>query len=358
MGHPAAFSLAERIARFAGRPNDRVFFVNSGSEAVDTALKIAVAYHRARGESSRTRIIGRERGYHGVGMGGISVGGITANRKMFAPLMIPGVDHLPHTFDPTQMGYSRGQPEWGTHLADELERLVTLHDASNIAAVIVEPMQGSTGVIVPPRGYLQRLREICTRHGILLIFDEVITGFGRLGTPFAADFFGVKPDLITFAKAVNNAAVPLGGVIASEAIYDAFMSGPEHLIEFFHGYTYSAHPLGVAAAHATLDELLESKLIDRAATLAPVLEEAIHSLRGEPLVADIRNLGLAAAVDVTPIPGKPALRAFQVFEQALSRGLLPRFTGETIALAPPFISTEDEVRNAVEILRASLRAAA
>jgi len=358
MGHPAAFSLAERIARFAGRPNDRVFFVNSGSEAVDTALKIAVAYHRARGESSRTRIIGRERGYHGVGMGGISVGGIVTNRKMFAPLMIPGVDHLPHTFDPAHMGYSRGQPEWGAHLADELERLVTLHDASNIAAVIVEPMQGSTGVIVPPRGYLKRLREICTRHGILLIFDEVITGFGRLGTPFAADFFDVKPDLITFAKAVNNAAVPLGGVLASEAIYDAFMGGPEHLIEFFHGYTYSAHPLGVAAAHATLDELQESRLIDRAAHLAPVLEEAIHSLRGEPLVADIRNLGLAAAVDVTPVPGKPALRAFQVFEQALSRGLLPRFTGETIALAPPFISTEDEVRNAVEILRAALRAAA
>ncbi len=358
MGHPAAFSLAERIARFAGRPNDRVFFVNSGSEAVDTALKIAVAYHRARGESSRTRIIGRERGYHGVGMGGISVGGIVTNRKMFAPLMIPGVDHLPHTFDPAHMGYSRGQPEWGAHLADELERLVTLHDASNIAAVIVEPMQGSTGVIVPPRGYLKRLREICTRHGILLIFDEVITGFGRLGTPFAADFFDVKPDLITFAKAVNNAAVPLGGVLASEAIYDAFMGGPDHLIEFFHGYTYSAHPLGVAAAHATLDELQESRLIDRAAHLAPVLEEAIHSLRGEPLVADIRNLGLAAAVDVTPVPGKPALRAFQVFEQALSRGLLPRFTGETIALAPPFISTEDEVRNAVEILRAALRAAA
>ena len=358
MGHPAAFSLAERIARFAGRPNDRVFFVNSGSEAVDTALKIAVAYHRARGESSRTRIIGRERGYHGVGMGGISVGGIVTNRKMFAPLMIPGVDHLPHTFDPAHMGYSRGQPEWGAHLADELERLVTLHDASNIAAVIVEPMQGSTGVIVPPRGYLKRLREICTRHGILLIFDEVITGFGRLGTPFAADFFDVKPDLITFAQAVNNAAVPLGGVLASAAIDEAFMGGPEHLIEFFHGYTYSAHPLGVAAAHATLDELQESRLIDRAAHLAPVLEEAIHSLRGEPLVADIRNLGLAAAVDVTPVPGKPALRAFQVFEQALSRGLLPRFTGETIALAPPFISTEDEVRNAVEILRAALRAAA
>ncbi|MFM8586688.1 MAG: aspartate aminotransferase family protein [Gammaproteobacteria bacterium] len=358
MGHPAAFSLAERIAHFAGRPNDRVFFVNSGSEAVDTALKIAVAYHRVRGEGSRTRIIGRERGYHGVGMGGISVGGMVSNRKMFASLMIPGVDHLPHTFDPRHMGYSRGQPEWGVHLADELERLVTLHDASNIAAVIVEPMQGSTGVIVPPQGYLKRLREICTRHGILLIFDEVITGFGRLGTPFAADFFDVKPDLITFAKAVNNAAVPLGGVLASDSIYDAFMSGPEHLIEFFHGYTYSGHPLGVAAAHATLDELLERGLIDRAAKLAPVLEEAIHSLRGEPLVADIRNLGLAAAVDVTPIPGKPALRAFQVFEQALSRGLLPRFTGETIALAPPFISTEDEVRNAVEVLRAALRAAA
>lgn len=358
LGHPAAFSLAERIARFAGRPNDRVFFVNSGSEAVDTALKIAVAYHRVRSEGSRTRIIGRERGYHGVGMGGISVGGIVSNRKMFAPLMIPGVDHLPHTFDPRHMGYSRGQPEWGVHLADELERLVTLHDASNIAAVIVEPMQGSTGVIVPPQGYLKRLREICTRHGILLIFDEVITGFGRLGTPFAADFFDVKPDLITFAKAVNNAAAPLGGVLVSDSIYDAFMSGPEHLIEFFHGYTYSGHPLSVAAAHATLDELLERRLIDRAAKLAPVLEEAIHSLRGEPLVADIRNLGLAAAVDITPIPGKPALRAFQVFEQAFSRGLLPRFTGETIALAPPFISTEDEVRNAVEVLRAALRAAA
>lgn len=358
MGHPAAFSLAERIARFAGRANDRVFFVNSGSEAVDTALKIAVAYHRARGESSRTRIIGRERGYHGVGMGGISVGGIAANRKMFAPLMIPGVDHLPHTFDPAQMGYSRGQPTWGAHLADELERIVALHDASNIAAVIVEPMQGSTGVIVPPRGYLERLREICTRHGILLIFDEVITGFGRLGTPFAADFFGVRPDMITFAKAVNNAAVPLGGVLVSEAIHDAFMTGPDHLIEFFHGYTYSAHPLGVAAAHATLDELVGRELIGRAATLAPILEDAIHSLRGEPLVADIRNLGLAAAIDVAPIPGKPALRAFQVFEQALARGLLPRFTGETLALAPPFISTEDEVRGAVETLREALRAAA
>jgi beta-alanine--pyruvate transaminase len=364
MGHPAAFSLASRLVKLAGRPRDRVFFVNSGSEAVDTALKVAVAYHRARGEASRTRIIGRERAYHGVGMGGISVGGIPANRKMFAPLMIPGVDHLPHTFDTSKMGYSRGQPDWGLHLADELERIVALHDASNIAEVIVEPMQGSTGVIVPPKGYLARLREICSKHGILLIFDEVITGFGRLGTPFAADFFGVKPDMITFAKAVNNAAVPLGGVMVDESIHDAFMNGPEHLIEFFHGYTYSGHPLGIAAAHATLDELAptgaapNAGLIGQAAALAPVLEDAIHSLRGEPLVTDIRNLGLAAAIDVAPIAGKPALRAFQVFEQALNRGLMLRFTGETLALAPPFISSEREVRDAVEALRESLRATA
>ena len=356
MGHTAAFTLAERIASLAGRPDDKVFFVNSGSEAVDTALKIAVAYHRARGDASRTRIIGRERGYHGVGMGGISVGGILANRKMFAPLMIPGVDHLPHTWDTSKMGYSRGQPEWGLHLAEDLERIVALHDASTIAAVIVEPMQGSTGVIVPPKGYLQRLREICTKHGILLIFDEVITGFGRLGTPFAADFFGVQPDMTTFAKAVNNATVPLGGVLAASQIYDTFMTGPEHIIEFFHGYTYSAHPLAIAAAHATLDELAAADLINRAATLAPVLEDAIHSLRGEALVTDIRNLGLAAAIDVAPVPGKPALRAYQVFEQALSRGLMLRFTGETLALAPPFISSEDEIRGAVSTLRESLQA--
>ena len=363
MGHPGAFRVASQIAQLAGRPNDRVFFTNSGSEAVDTALKIAVAYHRARGEATRTRIIGRERAYHGVGMGGISVGGIPANRKMFAPLMMPGVDHLPHTFDPSKMGYSRGQPEWGAHLADELERLVALHDASNIAAVIVEPMQGSTGVIVPPKGYLARLREICNKHGILLIFDEVITGFGRLGKPFAADFFDVRPDVITFAKAVNNAAVPLGGVLVNESIYDAFMSGPAHLIEFFHGYTYSGHPLAIAAAEATLEQLAPGGdasrgKIAQAAVLAPVLEEAIHSLRGEPLVADIRNLGLAAAIDVTPLPGQAGLQAFKVFEQALDRGLYARFTGETLALAPPFISTPDEIRNAVETLRQALRAAA
>jgi beta-alanine--pyruvate transaminase len=333
-----------------------VFFVNSGSEAVDTALKIAVAYHRQRGDAARTRIIGRERGYHGVGMGGISVGGMVANRKMFAPLMIPGVDHLPHTYNPAQMAYSKGQPEWGAHLADELERLVALHDASTIAAVIVEPMQGSTGVIVPPKGYLKRLREICTKHGILLIFDEVICGFGRLGKPFGADYFDVQPDLTTFAKAVNNATVPLGGVIVRDDIHQAFMTGPEHMIEFFHGYTYSAHPLAVAAAHATLDVMHDEKLIARAAELAPVLERALHTLRDEPHVIDIRNLGLAGAVELSSIAGKPGLRAIQAFENALNEGQMVRFSGEILAVAPPFVSTAAEVEAMVEGIRRALRA--
>ncbi len=356
MGHEPAFRLATRIAALAGRPEDRVFFVNSGSEAVDTALKIAIAYHRVRGEASRTRIIGRERAYHGVGMGGISVGGMVANRKMFAPLMIAGVDHLPHTWNPAEMRFSRGQPAWGAHLADELERLVALHDASTIAAVIVEPLQGSGGVIVPPRGYLERLREICTRHGILLIFDEVITGFGRLGTPFAADYFGVKPDLTTFAKAVNNATVPLGGVIVRDDMYQSFMTGPAHAIEFFHGYTYSAHPLAVAAAHATQDVMADERLIARAAELAPVLEQAIHSLTGEPHVTDIRNLGLAAALELAPIAGQPGLRAIRVFERALDEGLLVRFSGDILAVAPPFVSSTGEVTAMVEGLRRALRA--
>jgi beta-alanine--pyruvate transaminase len=356
MGHEPAFRLATRIAALAGRPEDRVFFVNSGSEAVDTALKMAIAYHRVRGDASRTRIIGRERAYHGVGMGGLSVGGMVANRKMFAPLMIPGVDHLPHTWNPAEMRFSRGQPAWGAHLADELERLVALHDASTIAAVIVEPMQGSGGVIVPPRGYLERLREICTRHGILLIFDEVITGFGRLGTPFAADYFAVKPDLTTFAKAVNNATVPLGGVIVRDDMYQSFMTGPAHAIEFFHGYTYSAHPLAVAAAHATLDVMADERLIARAAELAPVLEQAIHSLNGEPHVTDIRNLGLAAALELAPIAGQPGLRAIRVFERALEEGLLVRFSGDIIAVAPPFVSSTSEVTAMIEGLRRALRA--
>jgi beta-alanine--pyruvate transaminase len=268
------------------------------------------------------------------------------------------VDHLPHTYNPSQMAFSVGQPTWGAHLAEDLERIVALHDASTIAAVIVEPMQGSTGVIVPPKGYLERLREICTKHGILLIFDEVICGFGRMGTPFGADFFGVQPDITTFAKAVNNAAVPLGGVIVSDAIYEAFMSGPPHVIEFFHGYTYSAHPLAVAAGLATLDVLAEDKLIEKAAALAPVLEKAIHSLRGEPHVIDIRNVGLAAAIELSPTAGAPGMKAIKVFEAALNEGQLLRFTGDILAVAPPFISSAAEVEEMVEAIRRALRSVA
>ncbi|HEY5103391.1 MAG TPA: aspartate aminotransferase family protein [Steroidobacteraceae bacterium] len=355
LGHAPAFALAAKIASLAGRPNDQVFFVNSGSEAVDTAMKIAVGYHRLKGEASRTRFIGRERAYHGVGLGGISIGGMTANRKMFGPLMVAGVDHLPHTWNPKHMAYSRGQPEWGAHLADDLERLVALHDASNIAAVVVEPMQGSSGVVVPPRGYLARLREICTQHRILLIFDEVITGFGRLGKPFAADYFGVVPDMITFAKAVSNGVVPLGGVLVREEIYQTFMSGPAHAIEFFHGYTYSGHPLAIAAGHAALDTMASAHLFERAAELAPVLENAMHSLRGEPHVTDIRNIGLAAALECAPIAGQPGLAAMRVFERALDEGLLVRFAGDAIAVAPPFICTEKDILAMVEGLRRALR---
>ncbi len=356
IGHPGAFELAARITRLAGRPQDRVFFVNSGSEAVDTALKVAIAYHRMRGEASRIRVIGRERAYHGVGLGGMSVGGISANRKMFAPLMLPGVDHLSHPYSPKDMSFTRGQPQWGLHLAEELERLIALHDASTIAAVIVEPVQGSTGVIVPPQGYLQRLREICSKHGILLIFDEVITGFGRLGKPFAADYFGVQPDLTTFAKAVTNGVVPLGGVLVRADIHDAFMTGPAQAIEFFHGYTYSGHPLAIAAGNAALDGLLDEKLIERAASLAPVLERAVHSLRDEPHVIDIRNIGLSAAVEFAPHAGQPGSRGLRVFERALDEGLLLRFVGDIVALAPPFISTPEEIESMIEALRRTVRA--
>jgi beta-alanine--pyruvate transaminase len=356
MGHPKIFSLAERIVAMAPEGMGQVFFGNSGSEAVDTALKIAVAYHRMKGEASRTRLIGRERGYHGVGIGGISVGGIAPNRKMFAPLLLPGVDHLPHTYNAAEMAFSRGQPKWGAHLAEELERIVALHDASTIAAVIVEPMQGSGGVIVPPVGYLERLRGICDKHGILLIFDEVITGFGRLGEPFGAQRFGVTPDMICFAKIVTNGVIPMGGVIVKPAIYDAFMTGPETAVELFHGYTYSGHPVAAAAAHATLDVVQEEGLIQRARELAPVLEGAVHSLKGEPGVADIRNIGLAAAVELEPIPDKPGLRAIKVFERGMEEGMLYRFTGETIAMAPPFISTPAEIETMIEKLRVAIRA--
>jgi beta-alanine--pyruvate transaminase len=356
LGHQPAFDLAARIAALAGRAHDRVFFTNSGSESVDTALKIAIAYHRMRGEAARTRIIGRERGYHGVGLGGISVGGIVSNRKMFAPLMINGVDHLPHTYSAADMRFSRGQPQWGLHLAEELERLVALHDASTIAAVIVEPMQGSAGVIVPPYGYLERLRQICTRHGILLIFDEVITGFGRLGTPFAAQYFNVQPDLTTFAKAVTNGVVPMGGVLVHADIYRSFMSGPAHLIEFFHGYTYSGHPLAVAAGHAALDALLADRLIERVPMLSQVLEDAVHSLRDAPHVIDIRNFGLAAAVELEPEVGQPGVRGIKALERGLDEGLLLRVTGDTIAFAPPFIATPEEIQRMIESVRVTLRA--
>jgi beta-alanine--pyruvate transaminase len=355
VGHPKVFELAARIARWAPAGLNRVFFTNSGSEAVDSALKIALAYHHARGEAGRVRIIGRERAYHGVGIGGISAGGIAANRRVFGALSAPFVDHLPHTYDPAHMRFSRGQPTWGAHLADTLERLVALHDASTIAAVIVEPMQGSTGVIVPPVGYLERLREICTRYGILLIFDEVITGFGRLGAPFAAQRVGVTPDIVVFAKAVTNGVVPLGGMIARQDIYEALMRGPEQTIELFHGYTYSGHPLACAAGLATLDVLEKEDLIGRAAQLAQVLEDAVHSLREEPHVGDIRNFGLAAAVELRPREGQPGARGREAFARGVEAGLLLRFTADTIAVAPPFISTEEEIREMVETLRGVLR---
>lgn len=355
LGHPKAFELASRIAQCAPAGLNRVFFSNSGSEAVDTALKIAVAYHQARGDARRVRIIGRERAYHGVGIGGISVGGLPANRRAFVSLSAPHVDHLRHTYDPSQMAFSRGQPGWGAHLADDLERLVALHDAATIAAVIVEPMQGSTGVIVPPVGYMERLREICTRHGILLIFDEVITGFGRVGANFAAQRLGVTPDAIVFAKAVTNGVVPLGGVIVREDIHDALMTGPDHAIELFHGYTYSGHPLACAAALATLRVMEAQRLVERSALLERCLEDAVHSLRDAPHVIDIRNFGLAAAVELSPRANKPGLRGLEVFERSIDAGLLLRLTGETVAFAPPFISTEAEIRQMVDVLRDVLR---
>ncbi|MBB2201104.1 aspartate aminotransferase family protein [Gluconacetobacter tumulisoli] len=355
--NPVTVRLAGRIAERAPQGLNHVFFANSGSESVDTALKIALGYHRLRGEGNRFRMIGREKGYHGVGFGGMSVGGIVPNRKMFATAMIPGVDHLRHTHDPVHMAFSRGQPNWGADRADDLERLVALHDASTIAAVIVEPVQGSSGVIVPPVGYLQRLREICTRHGILLIFDEVITGFGRLGANFAAERFGVTPDMIVFAKAITNGVVPMGGVIVSDEIYNSFMTGPENAIEFCHGYTYSGHPLAAAVAHAVLDVMEEDAVLERVRALEPVLEEAVHTLRGLNLVSDIRNIGLTAAVDVVPVDGAPGARGLSIFEKGLESGLLLRCTGDTIAFGPPFISTPEQIYAMVDGVRRLIQAA-
>jgi beta-alanine--pyruvate transaminase len=355
MGHPKVFELAARLTAIAPQGLDHVFFTNSGSESVDTALKMALAYHRVKGEGSRTRLIGRERGYHGVNFGGISVGGIVTNRKHFGTLLA-GVDHIRHTHDPARNAFSRGLPQHGAEFADELERLVTLHDASTIAAVIVEPVAGSTGVLIPPKGYLERLRAICDKHGILLIFDEVITGFGRLGTPFAADLFGVTPDIMTAAKGVTNGVVPMGAVFVRSEIYEAFMNGPEHLIEFFHGYTYSGNPVSSAAGLATLDIYQEEELLTRGAAMADYFADALHGLKGLPHVIDIRNIGLVGAVELEPIAGQPAKRGFSAFLAAYERGLLIRTTGDIIALSPPLIIERGQIDRLVETLADVLKA--
>jgi beta-alanine--pyruvate transaminase len=357
MGHPKAFEVAERVAALAPAGMNKVFFTNSGSESVETALKMALAYHRVRGEGQRTRLIGRERGYHGVNFGGVSVGGIVANRKMFGTLL-SGVDHMRHTHDLTRNAFSVGQPAHGAELADDLERLCALHDASTIAAVIVEPVAGSTGVLVPPQGYLQRLREICDKHGILLIFDEVITGFGRTGQPFAAQTFGVTPDLMTIAKGLTNGSVPMGAVIARQHIHDAFMSGPEHLIEFFHGYTYSAHPLACAASLGTLDTYAEEGLLTRAQSLQGYFAEAVHALRNEPNVIDVRNIGLVAGIELAPLAGEPGKRAFNVFLDCWDKAVMIRTTGDTVALSPPLIIEREHIDRIVDTLRGALRRAA
>ena len=358
VAHPIAFEMAARLAALAPGDLNRIFFSNSGSEAVDTALKIALAYHRVRGEGSRTRLIGRERAYHGVGFGGISVGGIVNNRKMYGTLLV-GVDHLPATHSLEHNAFTRGQPAWGAHFADELERLVALHDAATIAAVIVEPVAGSAGVLVPPHGYLGRLRAICDRHGILLIFDEVITGFGRLGASFAAERFGVLPDLMTTAKGITSGTVPLGATFVRQGIYDAFMqAAPEGAIELFHGYTYSGHPLACAAGLATLDLYRDEALFERAAALEGYWQEAVHSLRGRPHVLDIRNLGLMAGIEMEARPGKAGARGAEVFQRCLDDGVLLRFTGDTIALSPPLIIEKPQIDRIVETLSRAIQATA
>ncbi len=354
-GHPGAFELASRLAAMLPGNIDHVFFGNSGSEAVDTALKIALAYHRQNGEAGRTRFIGRERGYHGVGFGGTAVGGISNNRKQFGNL-IAGVDHLPHTYNREKMAFSRGQPDWGAHLADELERICALHDPSTVAAVIVEPVAGSTGVLVPPDGYLPRLREICDRHGILLIVDEVITGFGRVGDAFASERFGVRPDMIAMAKGLTNATVPMSAVGVSGQIYDKMMEGPAG-VELFHGYTYSGHPLACAAGLATLRIYTEEGLFERARALEPVWQDALHSLRGRPNVIDIRNIGLMGAVELAPRPDAPGARGFDIYLECFNNGLMVRQIGEAIAMSPPLIISEAQIGEMVDILGNAIAAA-
>jgi beta-alanine--pyruvate transaminase len=354
MGHPIAFEFAERLAGVAPAGFSRVFFTNSGSESADTALKIALAYHRARGEGHRFRLIGRERGYHGVNFGGMAVGGIPSNRKVFGP-GVAGVDHLRHTHGLAGNFFSKGQPPHGAELADELERLCAFHDPSTIAAVIVEPVAGSAGVLVPPRGYLERLRELCTRHGILLIFDEVITGFGRLGHPFASQRFGVMPDLFTVAKGMTNGTVPMGAVFARDSIHEAFMQGPDG-IELFHGYTYSGHPLGCAAGIATLETYEEEGLLTRGASLEKHFEEGLHALKGERHVIDLRNVGLMGAVELESRPSRPGTRAYEAFLKCFAAGVLIRYTGDTLAFSPPLIIEKAQIDRLFDTVRTALSA--
>lgn len=354
MGHPKAFELANRLVEIAPKGLDHVLYTNSGSESVETALKVAIAYQRVKGEGSRFRLIGRERAYHGVNFGGISVGGIVSNRKMFGTLLT-GVDHLPHTHLPAKNAFSRGVPEHGAELADELERIVALHDASTIAAVIVEPVAGSTGVLIPPKGYLQRLREITKKHGILLIFDEVITGYGRLGTPFAADYFGVTPDIMVTAKGLTNGVIPMGAVLVTSEIHDAFMNGPEHAIEFMHGYTYSGNPMASAAGIATLETYKDEGLLTRGAEIGSYFADALHGLRDLPHVIDIRNIGLVGAIELEGIPGQPTRRAFSAFLKAFDAGVLIRTTGDIIALSPPLIVEKSHIDRIVSTLRTVLK---
>ncbi len=356
--HPKAFELASRVAALAPDDLDHVFFCNSGSEAVDTALKVALAYHNARGNGSRVRLIGRERGYHGVGFGGIAVGGIVANRKQFGVLMA-GVDHLSTTYNREKHAFTIGEPEWGAHLADELDRLVALHDASTIAAVIVEPLAASTGVLPAPKGYLERLRAICDKHGILLIFDEVITGYGRMGYAFAAERYGVVPDMITFAKGITSGAVPMGGVLVRKGIYDAFMKGPAHVIELFHGYTYSAHPLACAAGLATLDLYREEGLFERAKKLEPMWCEAAMGLKGLPNVLDIRPVGLTVGIDLASLPDGVGKRGYAALDAAFfEHELVMRAVGDTLAMSPPLIVSEAQIGELFDKLAKVIKAVA
>jgi beta-alanine--pyruvate transaminase len=346
--HPGVFELSSRLTLLAPGDLDYCLFANSGSEAVDTALKVALAYHRSRGEGARTRFIGRERGYHGVGFGGISVGGMVANRKMFGT-MLTGVDHLPSTYNRSKQAFSKQEPEWGAETADELLRLIGLHDASTIAAVIVEPVAGSTGVLPPPKGYLEKLRKITADHGILLIFDEVITGFGRLGHCFASERYNIVPDMITFAKGVTNAAAPMSGVLVRKGIYEAHMNGPEHVVELFHGYTYSGHPLAVAAGLATLDIYKNEGLFERAQALEPKFADAMMSLKGKPHVVDIRPIGLLCGIDLESLPGKPGVRGFEAMEHMFHElDLYVRVSGDTLVVAPPLIASESDIAEITE----------